>query len=118
MTTVYKVFKGRVLGSEFACGAAFVSYRGGNWISAPTWLASKGYHLLVFEKKTNALYWAAGRDSIWECEADGLFIPFEYLPPRLELENIRDGFLGARSSIDWISWSCMVERLRLVKRIS
>ena len=55
------------LTSYAAAGAAEVVYEPGQWVEAPEYMASAGYHLLVFDTLKQALSFTRGAP-VWEAE--------------------------------------------------
>ena len=102
-------------------GKAETTYLVGKWVTAPDWLADKGYHLLVFSSLYAAKLFAsgwAGSDwvEIYECECEEEVVP---IPPQMWISAISAGEFVPESitGSGWLEDTKMYKRIKLTKRI-
>jgi hypothetical protein len=78
--------------SAFTEGKAEVCYKVGEYVEAPAWLASQGYHLFVFDSLLDAikaLY--PGAFELWEAEAQDVQEPKDLSGMRCD--KLQEGIL-------------------------
>lgn len=114
---VYKVIF-RDLGGKpisiVAEGDAEVTYKVGEFVSAPEWLAVMGYHLIVFKTKQHAEKWSLSRSNeIWQVEAEDEI----NLPPMLSVGMLGWNNMIQKSDGDWPKGTRMYKRVKLLKRV-
>ena len=122
MTLIYKaVLRNRLsqLVSVSAYGKAEVEYHIDEWVSAPSWLARKGYYLLAFNAKAQAYRfcstWADSAE-VYVAEAEGEILP---LPIQLYPSTVASG--SANKKYNWGEWPTgtrMFERIKLLTRVA
>lgn len=112
----YKVLSGGEK-SPMAEGQAAVQYTTNGFVSAPEWLAKKGYHLLVYDNLEEARKWR--RDSytsIWEVEVKNVI---ENPVPRASLLQLKLGVIVPhRPAVAWPQGTIMVEEVKLIRQIT
>ena len=94
---------------------AKVVYSKNEYVSAPQWLAEKGYHLTVFTSLFAARNFKSPEDVLWECEVVGLK---DELPPSMSPYWVSQGCVSARYvSSYWPRDTAMAEQVMLTRRI-
>lgn len=115
MHEVYKVVANKLSGdftSMRAMGLAEVTYKIGEFVEAPDWLAKQGYHLCVFDTEKNAkdmnmsfpIFLAVAEDRV-------------SLPPLLMSDFLEMGEMEPFSDIKWPTGTLMFKRVKLIRRV-
>jgi len=105
--------------SSAARPPAQVEYKPGCWAEAPEWLATQGYHLMVFDSLENALRfrppdWKLTPLEFWWAEAGNVREPD--LPPLALLWLSWGQF--EESPWPWSQGTLFAEKVRLVRKVS
>jgi len=94
--------------------AARVLYTKGEWVTAPEWLARKGYHLTFFEWLEDAEHFCScGSKAIWQCEVEDIL---DKLPQMCRF-SVDDGKIEPQSIYRWPRGTKMAKRIKLTRRI-
>ena len=112
MIHYYKALTNRnnKLVSSAATGVARVEYPVGEWVTAPKWLADKGYHLCVFVDINSALSFAGGYDWVYECDVRGAVPVLD----KADLNYLEAGILQFYSFSDiWPNGTRMFREVRI-----
>jgi hypothetical protein len=105
------------LGSWITENKAYVQYKVWEFVTAPDWLASQGYHLLVFDNIKDAKHnFCHLNDILWKCEVKDIQ---EGLPACHYVHEINNGFLSKSNTktIMWPAGTIMVKAVKLIKEI-
>jgi len=105
------------LHSAIVGGKALVTYKPGEFVTAPQHLAQQGYHLLVFADIHSAKDFtdlmSTGTHVIWSCECEEE-MP---LPPICSLFDIHRGRLQPLSVGSWPAGTKMFKRVKLLEMV-
>jgi hypothetical protein len=102
--------------SAFTEGKAEACYKVGEYVEAPAWLASRGYHLFVFGSLLDAikaLY--PGAFELWEAEAQDVQEPRDI--PGLCCNKLEEGILEPGGYYLNKPGVLMAKRVKLVKPV-
>ena len=104
-----------VLTSWVADGQAEVTYKIGEWVTAPEWLADYGYHLMVFDDLEDARQLEDSLHNIFVCEVED-----EVPLPEVDfmVDGLSYGEMYPHPSPGWPHGSRMFKRVKLVREVS
>ena len=101
--------------SNVSLGKAMVHYKVGEWVSAPQWLASQGYHLFVFRGLKGAeAFQCFDEDLVYKCLVRGVA---HELPKFLQAYDLAIGRFKACKGAVFSPGTKMVEQVKLTELV-
>ena len=114
MSEVYYKVTRRGNISAVVNGHASVIYSKDKYVTAPDWLAERGYYLTVFKSLRAAKAFAWGEHEIWECkvkELQNTRLPFR------DMAELAHGRLGLGSGGAYPAGTTWAKEVKLIRRV-